>query len=312
MQINVSPQLREIKKKKVEKMKGGVFALGNFDGVHRGHRAVIDAAVKQARALNVPACVLTFEPHPRAFFQPHLPPFRLTTQADKERLLKECGVDAVIVLPFTAEVAQLSAQDFVDRILLERFCAQHLVAGHDFIFGHKRGGDMKKLAEMLAPRGIGVTEVEAMGDEGEVFSSTRVREMLLEGEVGVAAEILGHDWTLSGTVIQGERRGRTIGVPTANISLGEYLRPKFGVYAVRAGRAGEPLTYRGVANIGQRPTVNGIGENLEAHLFDFAGDIYDQDWQFALTRFIRPEQKFADFAALKAQITKDIEAAKQN
>ena len=287
-------------------MKGGVFALGNFDGVHRGHQAVISAAVEKARALHVHARVLTFEPHPRAVFQPHLPPFRLTLPEERARLLKSFGIDDVVTLPFTPELAHLSARDFVDQILLERFGAQHVVVGHDFIFGFGRGGDMQKLLAWLTPHAIGVTEVEAQGGEGEVFSSTRIRELLLQGEVGAAAEILGRDWTIAGTVMKGAGRGRTLGIPTANIALDAYLRPKFGVYAIRAGRVGAALTHQGVANIGLRPTVDGKTETLEAHLFDFDQDIYGQEWQFALTRFIRHERKFESLDALKAQIGTDI------
>ncbi len=290
-------------------MKGGVFALGNFDGVHRGHQAVIAAAVAQAHALHIPARVLTFEPHPRAVFQPHLPPFRLTPPEARTRLLKSFGIDDVVTLPFTPELAHLSAQDFVDQILLERFGAQHVVAGHDFIFGFGRGGDMQKLRTWFAPHGISVTEVEAKGGEGEVFSSTRIRELLLQGEVGAAAQILGRDWSISGIVIKGAGRGRTLGIPTANIALDAYLRPKFGVYAIRAGQVGAGLTHQGIANIGLRPTVDGKSETLEAHLFDFAQDIYGQEWQFTLTRFIRPEQKFESLDALKAQIMVDIQEA---
>jgi riboflavin kinase/FMN adenylyltransferase len=293
-------------------MQGGVFALGNFDGVHRGHRAVIDAAVAKAREINMPARVLTFDPHPRIFFSSQISPFLLTPHNVKERLLKSCGIDDVVTLPFNGDLAQLSAQDFVEDILLERFGAQHVVAGHDFIFGSGRGGDMKKLAAWLDHKHIGVTEIEPVGGEGEVFSSTRIREMLLEGQVGVASKILGRDWSIAGTVIKGAERGRTIGIPTANIELGAYLRPKFGVYAVRAGRAGENFIYRGVANIGLRPTVGGEIENLEAHLFDFNQDIYGQKWEFALTRFIRPEKKFDNLDALKTQIATDIEEAKKD
>lgn len=291
-------------------MKGGVFALGNFDGVHRGHQAVIAAAVKKALLMKTGARVLTFEPHPRTYFHPHTPPFRLTPFPVKEALLKSLGVDEVIPLPFTDELAHLPAEAFVRQILLEQFGVRHLVAGHDFIFGHKRSGDMEKLRAWLEPNGAGVTEIDPQGDEGEVFSSTRVRELLLEGEPEAAARILGREWTISGTIIKGEGRGHIAGIPTANIALGDYLRPKFGVYAIRAGKAGKDLAFRGVANIGVRPTVDGIKENLEAHLFDFAEDIYGQAWQFALSRFIRPERKFESMEALKAQILKDIEAAK--
>jgi riboflavin kinase / FMN adenylyltransferase len=291
-------------------MKGGVFALGNFDGVHRGHCAVIDAAVKQARLMHVYAHVLTFEPHPRTFFQPQSPPFRLTPFNVKERLLKSCGIDTVETMPFTAEIANMPARDFVERILLERYGVEHLVAGHDFVFGHNREGTMKRLADWLAPHGIGVTEIEELGKDGETYSSTRVRELLLEGEVREAADILGRDWSIEGTVVAGSwLGGRTIGFPTANIELGTYLRPKLGVYAIRAGRPGKPLTQRGVANIGFRPTLNGKTENLEAYLFDFNQDIYGQEWEFALIRFIRSERKFDNLDELKAQIAKDVEMA---
>lgn len=291
-------------------MKGGVFALGNFDGVHRGHQAVIRAAVEKAREKGIRAKVLTFEPHPRVFFQPKSAPFRLTPYPVKEALLKELGACEVIPLPFTAELAHMPAERFVEEILLQQFGAQHLVAGHDFIFGYKRGGDMTKLRAWLEPKSVGVTEIEPQGDGGEVFSSSEARELLLEGEVEAAAVILGRKWALQGKVVHGEARGHIVGIPTANISLDDYLRPKFGVYAIEAGRVGGPLAYRGVANIGLRPTVDGKTENLEAHLFDFHEDIYGQEWQFALSHFTRPELKFDNLEALKAQILKDIEAAK--
>ncbi|MDE2029815.1 MAG: bifunctional riboflavin kinase/FAD synthetase [Alphaproteobacteria bacterium] len=289
---------------------GGVFALGNFDGVHRGHRAVIAAAVARAKELKVPARVLTFEPHPRSVFISDTEPFRLTPAPVKERLLKECGIDDVVTLPFTLELAQVAAQEFAERVLRDRLGARHIVAGYDFTFGHDRGGDMQKLAAWLVPHGIGVDEIAPVGD-GAAFSSTRIRELLRAGEIEPADDMFGHAWTIEGDVIKGAQRGRTIGVPTANIGLDDYLRPRFGVYAVRAGRVGEELSYKGVANIGLRPTVDGKHETLEAHLFDFASDIYGEIWQFAPVRFIRPERKFDGLDALKAQIIEDIKAAKR-
>jgi riboflavin kinase/FMN adenylyltransferase len=271
---------------------------------------VIDATVAKARALGLPARALTFEPHPRAVLQPQQPPFRLTPPAAKERLLKACGIESITVLPFTVAFSNLGAQEFVEQILLEQADAQHIVAGHDFVFGYGRSGDMQKLATWLAPHRAGVTEITPLSDEqGRVFSSTRARAFLQQGDLSAAAEILGRDWSIAGTIVKGAGRGRTIGIPTANISLGAYLRPRFGVYAIRAGRVGEPLTQRGVANIGIRPTVDGASQNLEAHLFDFDEDIYGQDWEFALTRFIRDEVKFDSLAALKAQIARDIASA---
>jgi riboflavin kinase/FMN adenylyltransferase len=291
-------------------MQGGVFALGNFDGVHRGHQRVVDVAMQHAQSLGVPTRILTFEPHPKSIFQPNTAPFRLTPFEVKERLLKSFGVDDVIALPFTHQFSQMIAVDFVKEVLLNQLRVDHVVAGHDFTFGHKRGGDMRKLGLWLAEHKVGVSEVApVVGDKG-VFSSSYARSFLQEGDVRAAIDILGHDWSIAGTIIKGAQRGRTIGTPTANISLGEYLRPKFGVYAVQAGRVGEPLTYSGVANIGRRPTVDGHSENLEAHLFDFDQEIYGQEWEFALKRFIRAEQKFDSLDSLKAQIQRDIEAAR--
>jgi riboflavin kinase/FMN adenylyltransferase len=206
----------------------------------------------------------------------------------------------------------MSARDFVERVLIKDFDVQHLIAGHDFIFGHNRDGDMKKLAALLEPHKVPVTEIEGLGDDGEVFSSTRVRELLLEGEVEAAAIILGRDFSIEGTIVKGTQRGASrLGFPTANVDLGMYLRPKLGVYAVNAGKVGEALTYRGIANIGSRPTVKGEDENFEAYLFDFDRNIYGEKWEFALTRFIRPERKFDSLEALKAQIAKDVEAARK-
>jgi riboflavin kinase/FMN adenylyltransferase len=285
----------------------GVFALGNFDGVHRGHALVAEAAVARARSLGVPAYALTFEPHPRAFFQPDITPFRLTPPAAKERLLKSCGIDAVVTLPFNAALANLSAQDFIEQVLVARLGALHIVAGHDFAFGQGRGGDMAKLAAWLQPHNIPITEIAPLANTaGQLLSSSLARAALRDGDTGKASDILGRRWSIAGTVLKGAQRGRTIGVPTANIALGDYLRPKFGVYAVRAGRVGEALKYKGAANIGVRPTVDGQSETLEAHLFNFHEDIYGQDWEVALDSFIRPETKFADLNELRGQIAHDL------
>lgn len=292
-------------------LRGGVYALGNFDGVHRGHRVVVKGTIDKARAMGVPARVLTFEPHPRSFFKPDLPPFRLTPAPKKFRLLKALGVDDVIVEPFTAELAEMSAQDFVERILIQRYGAQHVVAGFDFVFGHGRGGDMKSLRNWLAPHKIGVTEVTPFRDaQGEIMSSSRTREALRQGEVRAAEHILGRPWSISGTVKRGDGRGAELEARTANIVLGEHLRPKFGVYAVHAARIGDPFLRQGVANIGTRPTVDGKTELLEFHLFNFNEDIYGQEWEVELVDFIRPEQAFSNLEALRSQIPRDIEAAK--
>jgi riboflavin kinase/FMN adenylyltransferase len=290
---------------------GGVFALGNFDGVHRGHQAVVRAAVEKAQSMGVPAHVLTFEPHPRRLFRPQDPPFRLTPASIKERLLKKLGIVDVAVIPFTKELAQLSAENFVEKIILKRYGAQHIVAGFDFVFGHNRGGDMQRLREWLAAHNVGVTEVTPFRDaQGVVLSSSRTREALEAGDLTTAEYILGRRWSITGIIEHGDQRGRSIGVPTANIALGDYQRPKFGVYAVWARAAGTEKVLPGVANIGNRPTVDGKTEKLEVHLFDFNTNIYEQEWEVELVAFIRPEQQFDDMDMLKAQIVKDIEEAK--
>ncbi len=295
----------------VAALKGGAIALGNFDGVHLGHQAVIKTAIDKARGLGIPARVLTFEPHPRSVLRPGIPIFRLTPAPAKLRLLRALGVDDVIVQPFTPDFSQLAAPDFVQQILLGECGAQHVVVGFDFLFGHARGGDIRKLRGWLSPHNVGVTEVTPFRDaQGEVMSSTRAREALQQGDLRTARHILGRPWSIAGTVEHGARRGHELNVPTANISLGDYMRPKFGVYTVHAGRVGEPKRWQGVANIGVRPTVNGTGDLLEFHLFNFDEDIYDQEWEVELIDFLRPEQRFPDLESLRAQITLDIENAK--
>jgi riboflavin kinase/FMN adenylyltransferase len=291
--------------------KGGVFALGNFDGVHRGHQAVVHAAVEKAHALGVPARVLTFEPHPRSVFKPDLPPFRLTPAPVKVKLLKALGVKDVIVYPFTLEFSKLPAMDFVEKLLIEKYGVQHAVAGFDFVFGHERQGNMQNLRRWLAPHNIGVTEVTPFRDShGEVMSSSRTREGLQAGDLRTAEHILGRPWSITGVIEHGARRGHQISIPTANISLGEYQRPKFGVYAVQAGPSGKIPNRQGVANIGVRPTVDGKSEMLEVHLFDFNEDIYGQEWEVVLMDFIRPEKAFSGIDALREQILRDVEEAR--
>ncbi|MGE3624454.1 MAG: bifunctional riboflavin kinase/FAD synthetase [Bdellovibrionales bacterium] len=291
-------------------VKGGVYALGNFDGVHRGHQAVVKAAIDKAHGMGVPARVLTFEPHPRSVFKPHIAPFRLTPPPVKARLLRRLGIDDVIVRPFTPEFSELSAQDFVQQVLLRDCGAQHVIAGFDFVFGHARGGNIQSLRGWLSPDNVGVTEVTPFRDShGEIMSSSRTREALRNGDLATAGHILGRPWSISGIVEHGAGRGRNLDAPTANISLGQYLRPKFGVYAVHAGPAGEPMLRQGVANIGVRPTVDGETELLEFHLFDFYDDIYGQEWEIELIHFLRPEQRFPSVEALREQIGKDIEMA---
>ncbi|HYE49957.1 MAG TPA: bifunctional riboflavin kinase/FAD synthetase [Azospirillaceae bacterium] len=292
--------------------RGAAVALGNFDGVHRGHRAVIAEAQARAAALGAPSAVLTFEPHPRTLFRPADPPFRLTPLRIKARLIEAQGVDALFVLHFDEALSRMSAEQFVAEVLVGGLGARHVVAGYDFVFGHKRGGDMELLRREGAAHGFGVTEVRPVGQGDDIFSSTRVRSLLQEGDPRGAAAILGHPFELEGRVEHGDKRGRTIGFPTANVELGEYVRPRFGVYAVRAGidRGGDTAWHGGVANLGRRPTVGGTVERLEAHLFDLDEDLYGRHLRVQLLDFIRPEAKFDSFDALKAQIARDAEAAR--
>ena len=288
---------------------GGVIALGNFDGVHRGHQVLVARAQQEARALDAPLVALTFEPHPRRYFVPDTGPFRLTLLPAKVRLLEACGVQAVLAQRFDPAFAAISAQAFVDNVLLQGMGARHVVCGYDFTFGARRGGNVERLREMAAERAFGVTVLDPVMHEGEIYSSTRIREALRAGWASEASELLGHHWEIEGAVELGDQRGRTIGFPTANVALGEHLRPRFGVYAVRALVGGQWRD--GVANLGRRPTVGKLQENFEVHLFDFAGDLYGQVLRVQLIDFIRPEMKFPGLDALKAQIAADGEAARR-
>ncbi len=294
--------------------RGAVVALGNFDGVHRGHRAVIGEAQRIAARLGAPSAVLTFEPHPRSVFRPDEPPFRLTPFRVKARHVEALGVDLLFVLHFDEAFQHKSAEAFVTEDLVAGLGARHAVCGPDFVFGHGRAGTVARLSAMGAAFGFGVTAVPPVLDEGGViFSSTRVREALAAGRPREAAHVLGADWEIEGRVEHGDKRGRTIGFPTANLSLGDYQRPAFGVYAVRAGvDEGVGTVWRdGVANLGRRPTVGGLAERLEVHLFDFSGDLYDRHLRVRLVEFLRPEMKFDGLDALKARIALDAEAARK-
>lgn len=288
-----------------------VFVLGNFDGVHRGHQALVAMAKQRAEAAGLPLIALTFEPHPRRFFAPELPPFRLTLPAQKQALLRAAGVGDVRVLDFDARLAAVGAEDFVRRILVEECGARIILAGEDFRFGHDRAGDMARMAEWARGDGVEIVAVAPIRDaQGQRYAASTVRALLQSGQAQAAAEILGRPFTMHGVVAHGDKRGRQFGFPTANIDLGDYLRPQYGVYAVRARRAGDAGWLDGVANIGRRPTLDGAREWLEAHLFDFSAEIYGELWEIALADFIRPEMKFTDTDQLKAAIERDIGQAR--
>ena len=313
-----------------EAARGSVVAVGNFDGVHRGHQAVIGEAVRRARDLRAPGAVLTFEPHPRRFFQPDTPPFQLTRFRTKARVMAGLGVDRLFVLRFDREMAGHSAETFIDAFLARNLGARHVVVGYDFVFGKGRKGNPELLRARLETHGIGATIMapvvspEAGVDaepEAAAFSSTGIRDALRAGDPPAAARLLGREFEIEARVQRGDARGRLLGFPTANLWLGDYLRPALGVYAVRVAvmrpGTGTALSddvtwHRGVANLGLRPTFGGLAEpRLEAHLFDFDGDLYGRRLRVALVGFLRPERKFDGLEALKAQIALDAEAARR-
>lgn len=292
-----------------EHLAGGVAALGNFDGFHPGHQAVVGQAGVLAQSVGGPLLVITFDPHPARFFRPDTPPFQLTTIDERARLMAAFGVDALVVIPFTAELASLSPEDFFRTVLVERLRLKGVASGYDFTFGKGRSGTTATLQQLAAANGMESAIVDPVSVSGDsVVSSTLIRQKLAEGEVTEAAALLGRWWAVEGVVEGGDQRGRTIGFPTANLVLGDYARPRYGVYAVRAvmpdGRVVE-----GVANIGLRPTFDPPRELLEVHLFDFTGDLYGLTLRIELVEFIRPELKFNGLDALRAQIAIDCATA---
>ncbi len=289
-------------------LRGATLALGNMDGVHLGHAAVL-AAAHQARP-DLPLGVLTFEPHPREHFRPDDPPFRLTLLPAKAAAIQALGAQHVVALPFDAELAAMTAEEFMEAILHRALGAKHLACGPDFAFGHRRGGDVGFLRQAAEARGIGLSIVPHVTDMEGTVSSTRVRRLLQDGYPERAAVLLGRNFAIVGPVMHGDARGRTIGFPTANIPLGRHLEPARGVYAVRATLP-DGREVPGVANLGRRPTLGGDPvSRLEAHLFDFAEDIYGQELSVGLISFIREERKFADFRELTAQIAADAAMAR--
>ncbi len=294
--------------------RGAVVAIGNFDGVHLGHRQVIERAGARAKAAAAPHAVLTFEPHPRSVLHPDALPFRLTPFRTKSRLIEALDVDLLFTVHFDQAFAQQSAEDFVERVLVQGLGARHVVVGYDFVFGHHRRGTPALLAEEGRRLGFAVTIIDPVATPGgPVYSSTRIREHLAQGRPREAAALLGRFWEVEGRVERGDERGRTIGFPTANLRLEDYLRPAAGVYAVRAGIEAEGRVewHDGVANFGRRPTVGGSDLRLEVHLFDFAGDLYGRHLRVELVDYLRPEQKFAGLDALKAQIAADARRARE-
>ncbi|NPD65358.1 bifunctional riboflavin kinase/FAD synthetase [Lichenicola cladoniae] len=286
-----------------EQARGAILALGNFDGVHLGHAHLLRTL--HAARPNTPLGVLTFEPHPRELFRPEDPPFRLSLSAERRDALAALGVARIFEIPFDREFSTLTAEQFVNDVLHTALGARHLACGADFAYGHRRGGDVATLAIHAEALGIGLTIVPALTDAGGPLSSSRIRRALLDGYPERATEELGRPWAVRGIVAHGDKRGRTIGFPTANISLGRHLEPARGVYAVTI-RLPDGTVCPGVANIGRRPTVNSTTESrMEAHLFDFDADLYGQELSVSLHTLLRAERKFDGLDALKAQIGLD-------
>lgn len=295
--------------------RGASIALGNFDGVHRGHAVVIAAAREAAARLAAPLAALTFEPHPRQVFRPDDPPFRLTLAEAKRDALAALGVAVLVSAPFDAAFSRITAEDFVRDILHARLGAKAVACGPNFHFGHRRGGNPTLLASLGAQLGIAVSVVAKQeGEEGLPLSSTAIRHALAEGDVARAAAILGRRWEIRGVVQRGEALGRTLGFPTANIPLGDHLTPRLGIYAVRVGiedGAGGLTWHHGAASLGLRPTVNPLpAPLLEVFLFDFAADLYGRTLRVELAGFLRPEAKFESLDALVTQMRADCAAAR--
>ena len=288
--------------------RGAAYAIGNFDGVHRGHQAVIARAAAAARELGAPLGVLTFEPHPRSVFVPDSPPFRLTPFRAKARLLQELGVEILSALRFDRALYEKPADRFVQDVLVDGLGARHIVVGYDFVFGFRRSGNVEVLAALGQRHGFGVDVVEPVTHGEDVYSSTLIRLDLESGRPRRAAELLGHWWEVAGRVRHGDARGRQIGFRTANLHLKPgALRPALGVYAVHVGleQGGGWRWLQGVANLGRRPTFDGQGVILEVHLFDFAADVYGRPIRVAFVERLRGERKFPGLDALKAQIVAD-------
>lgn len=289
-------------------LRGAVVALGNFDGVHRGHRAVIAAARKRARKLGRPVAAMTFAPHPRQFFRPQEPLFLLSSERDKLRLLASTGLDGAVIMRFDATLSSTTAQDFIERILIGKLGIGAAAIGFDFHFGQNRGGSPAYLAEQGAKLGFAVDVVPPLEDEGRPVSSGSIRAALSAGRVVEATELLGAPWFVSGEVIHGEKRGRELGFPTANLRLDPACGLKHGIYAVRVA-AGD-MRYDGVASFGRRPMFDDGAPLLEVFLFDFDGDLYGQVIDVAFIGWIRHEQKFESIDALKKHMAADAAQAK--
>ncbi|HEX5238271.1 MAG TPA: bifunctional riboflavin kinase/FAD synthetase [Sphingomicrobium sp.] len=287
-----------------DSLKRSILALGNFDGFHLGHQAVVSRAVARAFHERRPVIVATFDPHPVKFFKPDVPPFRLTTLDQRETLFAHAGADAMLVFEFDDALRSTSAEDFVNELLAERIGAAGVVTGDDFGFGKGRTGNVEVLKRLAAEQGIEAEAVAPVLIDGVRVSSGRIREALAAGDTATATHLLTRDFTIEDVVQRGDARGRELGYPTANLQLGDYQRPKYGVYAVRVTLE-DGTEHPGVASLGVRPTFTPAEELLEAHLFDFDGDLYGRKIAVALHAYIREERKFDSAEALMTEMRND-------
>lgn len=292
-----------------EHLKGSVLALGNFDGFHLGHQAVVGRAVQRAFHERRPALVATFDPHPVRYFKPEVPPFRLTTLDQRERLFAHAGADAMLVFKFGAALAAMDAEEFIAEVLAKQIGAVGVVTGDDFTFGKGRTGDVRLLQRLGEQHGVAAEAVAQVVIDGERVSSGRIRERLVAGDIGHATHLLSRDYAIQGVVEHGDKRGRELGYPTANMVLGDYQRPRYGIYAVRV-TLDDGNEHPGVASLGVRPTFDPPTELLETHLLDFDGDLYGRKIEVGLHAFIRPEEKFESIEALVAHMREDEAAAR--
>ena len=292
-------------------LRGAVIALGNFDGFHSGHQAVAGEAIRWAQAEGRPSIIATFDPHPVRHFRPDVPPFRLTTLEQRQELYLAAGATAMLVFHFDAELAGTSAEDFIANILLDRFGAHGVVTGGDFTFGRGAKGNVELLRTLGSELGLQSRVVEPVSEGDEVVSSSRIRTALREGDPQLAARLLTRPFAIRGIVEHGDKRGRTIGYPTANVTIDNYLRPKYGIYAVTGRLLATGQVLHGAANIGIRPQFEPPKELLEPFFFDFSGDLYGQEIEVAFHHFLRGEAKFDSLEALIEQMDKDCAEARR-
>lgn len=292
-----------------ESLRGAILALGNFDGFHQGHQAVVGAAIDWARAEGRPAVVATFSPHPMRYFKPDSAPFRLTRLDQRMELFEKAGVDAVLVFFFDAALANMPAERWIEDMIAGHVGAAGVVTGEDFTFGQKRGGNTALLKSWGVQFGIEARTVGPVHDAEGPISSSRIRAALQAGDCETATRLLTRPFAIRGTVQHGDKLGRSIGFPTANLDLGQYLRPRYGIYAV-TGLLPDGRRVGGAANVGIRPSFDPPKELLEPHFFDFSGDLYGQEIEVALHSFLRPEAKFDSLDALTAQIARDCDEAR--